>query len=103
MAEFVTVARVGQIPEGQGRTFPVGDREIALFCVGGQYFALDDYCPHMGESLGSSEVCDGTVICNRHLWAFNLRDGSCLDVPRMKAETFEVRIEGDEIQVRLPT
>jgi len=100
--EFVTVARAGQIPNGQGRTFTVGDREVAVFCVDGKYFALDDYCPHMGASLGSGDLHGETVVCNRHMWAFRLADGSCLDVPALAAETFEVRVEGGAIQVRLP-
>ncbi len=102
MSEFVTVARVGQICEGRGRRFVVGQREVALFLVGGKYYALDDYCPHMGASLGSGEVHNGAVVCNQHLWAFRLEDGACLDVPRLTAETFEVRVEGDQIQVRIP-
>ncbi len=101
---FVTVAQVGQIPEGRGRTFRVGDREIAVFHVGGRYYALDDYCPHMGASLGDSDLRGEHVVCNRHMWAFSVIDGSSPDVPTLKAETFEVRIVGgDEIQVRLPT
>ena len=47
-AEFVTVAKVGAIPEGEGRSFQVGDRLVAVFLQGGQYFAIDDLCPHMG-------------------------------------------------------
>jgi nitrite reductase (NADH) small subunit/3-phenylpropionate/trans-cinnamate dioxygenase ferredoxin subunit len=103
MSEFVAVARVGQIPEGRGKTVTVGDREIALFHVGERYYALDDYCPHMGASLGAGDVRDGAVICHQHLWAFQLSDGSCLDVPTLRAETFEVRVQGDEIQVRIPS
>ncbi len=100
---FVTVAHVGQISEGRGRTFRVADREIAVFRVGGRYYALDDYCPHMGASLGDSDLRGEQVVCNRHMWAFSLIDGSSPDVPTLKAETFEVRIVGgDEIQVRLP-
>ena len=102
VSQFITVARVGQIPERRGKTFRVADREIALFLVGGQYYALDDYCPHMGASLGSGDVRHGHVICERHLWAFSLRDGSCSDAPTLRAETFEVRVVGEEIQVRLP-
>lgn len=101
MSEFVTVARVGEIPEGRGRAFPVGDREVAIFHVGGKYYALDDYCPHMGASLGTSGVYGDTVVCSRRMWAFNLSDGVCVDVPTLKAETIEVRVQGDEIQVRL--
>jgi nitrite reductase/ring-hydroxylating ferredoxin subunit len=102
MPEFVTVARVGQIGEGRGQRFVVGGREVAVFRVGSTYYALDDYCPHMGASLGTGEVHNGAVICNRHFWAFRLEDGACLDVPRLKAETFEVRVEGDQVQVRIP-
>jgi len=65
MAEFVTVAKVGEVPEGRGKTFAVRDREIALFYVDGRYYAMDDYCPHMGASLGMGDVSDGVVICDR--------------------------------------
>lgn len=102
MSGFITVAKTGEIPEGRGKPFTVGNREIALFFVGGRYYAMDDYCPHMGASLGTSGVYDETVVCSRHMWAFRLCDGRCVDVPTLKAETFEVRVEGDEIQVRLP-
>ncbi|MFZ5829642.1 MAG: Rieske (2Fe-2S) protein, partial [Planctomycetota bacterium] len=75
MSEFVTVARVGEIPDNAGRTFRVGDREVAVFRVGDTYYALDDRCPHMGASLGLGDVRDGAVICDRHLWSFRLSDG----------------------------
>jgi len=102
MSEFITVAKVGEIPEGRGRTFTVGDRRVAVFCDGGQHFALDNACPHMGAPLGICNVRDGMVICDRHLWGYRLTDGVCPEVPKLKAETFEVRIEGDEIQVCVP-
>ena len=102
MSQFVTVARLDEIRERQGKLCTAGDREIALFLVDGQYYALDDCCPHMGASLSLGDVRDGTVICDRHLWAFRLADGACPDVPTLKAETFEVRVEGNEIQVRVP-
>ena len=31
MADFVTVAKVGEIPEGKGRRFTAGERRIAVF------------------------------------------------------------------------
>ncbi len=99
MPEFITVARVGEIPEGRGRTFAVGGQTVAVFRVDGEYFALDDFCPHMGASLGTGDVHDGAVVCDRHLWAFSLSDGVCREAPTMKAQTFDVRVQGDEIQV----
>jgi len=99
MPPYIPVAKVGEIREGRGRTFRVGERMVAVFLVGGQYYALDDYCPHMGASLGCGEVCDQMVICDQHRWAFSLLDGSSPDVPTLRATTFPVRVDGDEIQV----
>jgi len=98
---FVTVAQLDEIPEGRGRTFTVGEQRIAVFRVEGEYYALDDRCPHMGASLGVGEVRDGAVICDRHLWAYRLDDGVCPDTPSLKAKTYEVRVEGGDVQVRL--
>ena len=101
---FQTVARVGSIPEGTGRAFSVNGRMIAVFLRDGQYFAIDDCCPHMGASLASGHF-DGTeVVCPWHAWRFCVRDGLWLDNPKSKirAETFAARIQGDEIQVGAP-
>ncbi len=102
MPEYTTIAKVGDLAEGRGETFHLDGRAIALFLVDGKYYALDDRCPHMGASLGVGDVIDGCVRCDRHLWTFNLADGSCPDAPQLKAETFDVRVEGEEVQVMLP-
>jgi nitrite reductase/ring-hydroxylating ferredoxin subunit len=100
MSEFVTVAKVGAIAEGQGATFVVGQRLVAVFLSAGEYFAIDDLCPHMGASLGAGEVFDGLVACPWHAWRFRVCDGTWADNPKLKVDCFEVRVEGDEIQVR---
>jgi len=100
--EFVTVAHVGEIPEGRGRAYPVGDRLVAVFRHQDRYYALDDFCPHMGAPLHTGDLHQGMVICDRHLWAFRLDDGQSPDAPTLRAPTFEVRVVGDEIQVRVP-
>jgi len=99
--EFVTVAKVGAIPEGEGASFQVGDRLVAVFNHQGRYLAIDDICPHMGASLGGGYLDDeGIVTCPWHAWRFNACDGKWADNPRLNVDTFEVRVEGDEIQVR---
>jgi nitrite reductase (NADH) small subunit/3-phenylpropionate/trans-cinnamate dioxygenase ferredoxin subunit len=100
--EFVTVARVGSILEGHGATFTVNDRLVAVFNTSGRYYAIDDLCPHMGASLGAGEVRDGVVTCPWHQWRFSVCDGTWRDNPRIKIDSFEVRVVGDAIQVRVP-
>jgi nitrite reductase/ring-hydroxylating ferredoxin subunit len=101
MSDFVTVARVGSIPEGTGAAFPVGDRLVAVFNLGsGQYHAIDDVCPHMGMSLASGGLDGDVVTCPWHAWRFRVTDGTWCDNPRIKTAVFEVRVVGEEIQVR---
>jgi nitrite reductase (NADH) small subunit/3-phenylpropionate/trans-cinnamate dioxygenase ferredoxin subunit len=101
MAEFVTVAKVGAIPEGRGATFTVGDKLVAVFHSAGQYHAIDDLCPHMGASLGAGDFCNGVVTCPWHAWRFRASDGAWADNPKLKVACYEVRVVGDEIQVKL--
>jgi NAD(P)H-dependent nitrite reductase small subunit len=99
---FHTVAKIGAIPEGTGSTFAVGDRLIAVFYVDDRYWAIDDVCPHMGASLGSGYVENGIVTCPWHAWRFKICDGTWCDNPKLKVGAYEVRVEGDEIQIDLP-
>jgi nitrite reductase/ring-hydroxylating ferredoxin subunit len=99
-ADFTTVAKVGAIPEGEGASFQLGQRLVAVFNYQGQYLAIDDLCPHMGASLGAGCLDDeGVVTCPWHAWRFEAATGKWADNPRLSIDTFEVRVQGDEIQV----
>ena len=102
MAEFQTVARVGDIPAGEGRSFPVNGKLVGVFLIEGEYLAINDLCPHMGASLSAGYVEDHKVMCPWHAWRFDLRDGTWCDNPKVKTDSYEVRVEGDEIQVLVP-
>ena len=104
MSEFVTVAKVGEIPEGEGRNYPVNGRMVAIFCVDGKYSAINDSCPHMGASLAAGHVENGAVLCPWHAWRFCVQDGTWLDSPKspLKCDTYELRVEGHDIQVCVP-
>lgn len=98
--DYRTVAKVGAIEPGRGDSFVVDGRMVAVFNVEGQYHAIDDLCPHMGASLGGGEVHDGVVACPWHAWRFCVFDGTWRDNPKIKVDSYEVRVVGDEIQVR---
>ncbi len=103
MDQFHTVAKVGDIPDGQGRAFPVDGTVVAVFHVGGEYTAINDVCPHMGASLAEGYVEGNQVTCPWHAWRFSVKDGTWLDNPRSKIGNacYAVRVVWDEIQVRV--
>src|SRR5690606_29975668 len=102
MTEFQPVTKVDFIREGAGRAFPVNGRMVAIFLKDGVYYAMDDFCPHMGASLAGGSFEDDIVTCPWHAWRFCVKDGTWCDNPRLKVDTFEIRIEGDDILVCVP-
>ena len=101
MSDFTTVAKTSEIPSGQGQAFPVNNRMVAIFNEDGNFFAIDDFCPHMGASLSAGHLEGGVVACPWHAWRFCVRDGTWCDNPKIKIDAFETRVVGDEIQVRV--
>jgi nitrite reductase (NADH) small subunit/3-phenylpropionate/trans-cinnamate dioxygenase ferredoxin subunit len=102
VGQRVTVGKTGDIPVGGVACVTIGKKEVAIFNVNGQFFAIDDTCPHMGASLSSGFVEDGCVTCPWHAWRFRLTDGAWADSPRVKIGSYPVHIVGDEIQLETP-
>jgi nitrite reductase (NADH) small subunit/3-phenylpropionate/trans-cinnamate dioxygenase ferredoxin subunit len=75
---FVKAADVADVVPGSGFVVEVGGREYALFNVDGEFFCIDNECPHAGGPLGEGAVDKGTVMCPWHCWCFDIRTGDGL-------------------------
>ena len=102
MPQRVTVAKVGDIPEGGAVVVSVRQKDVAIFRINGAFQAIDDMCPHMGASLSGGFVEDGCVTCPWHYWRFRLSDGAWADNPKVKLGAYPVHVVGDEVQLELP-
>ena len=99
MAEFVRVAKTGEVPPGTGTTVEVGDKPIALFNCDGTFYAIDDTCPHQGGPLGEGEI-EGTVVtCPWHEWRYDVRTGVNTDDATCKVQAYPVKVEGDDVLI----
>ncbi len=54
MAERVTVAKASELKPGQAKAVQVQDETIALFNIGGTYYAIEDTCTHSGGPVPSA-------------------------------------------------
>ena len=97
--KFYQVATVADLPPQSGKTVSAGNQEIALFNLGGTFYAINDLCPHRGASLGEGFLDGGRVLCPLHCFDFDLQTGRCGIVPELKVSTYEVKVEGEEIFV----
>jgi 3-phenylpropionate/trans-cinnamate dioxygenase ferredoxin subunit len=102
MPDFVPVARTTDIPDPGKLLVEVDDRLIALFHVQGQYYALDDVCTHDGGPLAEGDLRGYEIACPRHGARFDIRTGAALSMPATQPTVaHEVKVEGDQVYVRL--
>ena len=102
MSDFVRVASTADVPDPGRELVEVGDRLVALFHVGGKFFAIDDVCTHDGGPLGEGQLEGFTIACPRHGAKFDIRDGRALTMPATQPTVaHEVKVEGDDVFVRL--
>jgi 3-phenylpropionate/trans-cinnamate dioxygenase ferredoxin subunit len=113
------VARADEIAPGESRIVKVNGREVGVFNVGGEFFALSNRCPHAG-----AELCRGMIVglvradvpgayridrpgeflrCPWHGWEFDIRTGqSWCDPKSTKVRSFQVKVEAGEELVKGP-
>jgi nitrite reductase (NADH) small subunit len=101
MAESVKIGTKNDIPHGESRVVRAKDKEIAVFNVGGTFYALDNACCHRGGPLGEGTLEEKTVTCPWHGWQFDVTTGASTINPAAKAQTFPVRVQGDDLFVEI--
>jgi 3-phenylpropionate/trans-cinnamate dioxygenase ferredoxin component len=104
MSDFVRVAKVTELTDPGKMLVEVDDRLVVLFRVDGKFYALDDVCTHDGGPLseGALDAKACTIACPRHGAQFDIRSGAAVTMPATQAtESHEVKVEGDEVLVKL--
>lgn len=99
MSDFVSVADVESLPDGHGRTVHVRGREFAVYHLDGEFYALDDLCPHRGGPLGAGVLENGQVHCPLHGWSFDLKTGACLTRPDRPVKSYPTRVQDGQVQI----
>ncbi|MCH8946895.1 MAG: non-heme iron oxygenase ferredoxin subunit [Acidobacteria bacterium] len=101
MGQLVKVANTGDVPEGHGIVVEAAGHDVALFHVDGKYFAIDGTCTHKGGPLAEGELNGNVVTCPWHGWKFNVATGEAVFNEQIKVQTYEVKVEGEDITVEL--
>jgi nitrite reductase/ring-hydroxylating ferredoxin subunit len=103
MPEWITVAKTEDVPEGEMIGATVDGLDLLVANVGGQYRAIGSVCTHEGGPLADGDLYDGIVTCPWHGSEFDVETGEVETPPATEPEpVYEVRVEGDEIQVAKP-
>jgi nitrite reductase (NADH) small subunit len=101
MSSFVSVAKVNDVPPGQGKTVQVAGKNIALFNVDGSFYAIDETCLHRGGPLGEGELTGHLVTCPWHGWKYDVRTGISITNPAAQVNCYETKVEGEDLSISL--
>ena len=75
MADFVDAARLDRIPPGTSTVVRIADKDVALFNVDGNIYAIADSCAHAGASLGGGKLTGKIVTCRAHGLRYDVTTG----------------------------
>jgi nitrite reductase/ring-hydroxylating ferredoxin subunit len=96
------VGPITDLTPGEGRTYVVDGRQIAVFLLSdGSVRAMDAVCPHSGGPLADGQADASVVICPLHAYAFRLGDGSCTSDGVGKVRTYPAQVVEDSIAIRV--
>ena len=99
---WVKAADRGALSDGEVIGITVAGHEIALYEMDGEIFATDDICTHAYAKLSDGWMEKGEIECPLHAGRFDIKTGKATAPPCVDdVKTYPVRVEGDEIQIKL--
>jgi nitrite reductase/ring-hydroxylating ferredoxin subunit/hemoglobin-like flavoprotein len=91
-----------KLQTGQMTRVMLGKTAIAVYNVGGSYYATEDACTHVGGPLSEGKLDGDTVICPWHASCFDVTNGQVLQGPAKKPlRCYQVTASGDVGRVAL--
>jgi nitrite reductase (NADH) small subunit len=111
------VARVDEIPPGGRKIVRLEGREVGVFNLDGEFFALKNSCPHQ-----AARVCLGRVVgttlpgavyqfeygregrilrCPWHSWEYDITTGESVFDPKVRVVSYPVQVQRGEIAVTI--
>jgi len=103
MATFHKVAEAKDLAPGSSKGVEVSGQKIALFNIGGTFYAIGDACTHRGGSLSMGTLEGNTVTCPLHRATFDVTTGRNLTPPAPSmVGSYKVRVAGNDVEVEIP-
>ena len=89
-------------PGGRKLVFAPGGETILLLNVEGEFYAMENSCPHAGASLASGPCEDHVLTCPAHGLKFNIKNGQCTASPQMMIPLYEVLEREGQLWLKRP-
>lgn len=100
MSEWVDVAAIEDLPPGSFRVVTVNEIAIAVFNLGGNYYAIENTCTHEKAELSGGRLDGEQIICPLHGARFSIVSGAVMGPPAYEnLRTFPLRVSNGRIEL----
>jgi nitrite reductase/ring-hydroxylating ferredoxin subunit len=104
----VRIGASSEIPPGSRKFVKVNGDEVAVINVDGEFFAMQNFCPHMGGPIGFGKILareteEGetvtTIACPYHGWRFDVETGEPMFNAKKKITKYDVTEKGGNLYI----
>jgi naphthalene 1,2-dioxygenase system ferredoxin subunit len=100
--DWVEIAQVDDISNEEAKSCRVGSVLLALYNVGGTFYATSDVCTHAHAHLSDGYIEGDIVECPLHQGQFHIPSGKAISAPVTEdLRTYPVKVEGSKVLVQL--
>ena len=79
--KLIDLGPASDVPENTAKRFETGTHALAVYNVGGAFYATDDECTHGAANLSDGILEDDVIECTMHFGAFNVESKTAVCVP----------------------
>ena len=100
MTTWHDVCDAEQVAEDLPLSANLAGKEIGVYVLGGQYYALEDICPHAYALLSQGFVDGEEIECPLHGAKFHIPTGRCTKEPADRdLKTLQAKLDGGRVLV----
>ncbi|MFK4754612.1 MULTISPECIES: non-heme iron oxygenase ferredoxin subunit [Oceanospirillaceae] len=101
----IFLCQVGELPDNAVRKVDNAEHgDIAVYNLGGQFYATADLCSHATASLAAGDIEDDLIVCPVHWGTFHIPTGEARGFPcEINIKTYPVKQEGDALYALIET
>jgi nitrite reductase/ring-hydroxylating ferredoxin subunit len=100
--EFVPLIESDELWDGEMEAYDIGDQEVLLVKIDGEFHAYDGICPHQSVSLVEGTLENKVLTCRAHEWQFDAATGAGINPSDACLRRHDVRVTDDgRVEVRL--
>lgn len=92
-----SIGPVSDFPVNKGICLDIDGRKIAIFNSTGQFYAIDDTCPHRGASFAAGSMTGTSVRCPWHGAEVDVRTGMCGPPAGRPVQVHDVSCDGAQL------